>query len=40
MIRTALVLALALVAQDKSPEKSPDALPPLPPDAHVEQTMQ
>ena len=44
MIRTALVLALALVAQDKSPDKSsdksPDALPPLPPDAHVEQTMQ
>src|SRR6516165_10000780 len=40
MIRTALVLALALVAQDKSPERAPDALPPLPPDAHVDQTMQ
>jgi carboxypeptidase C (cathepsin A) len=40
MIRTALVLALTLVAQDKAPDKSTDALPPLPPDAHVEQTMQ
>ena len=44
MIRTAVVLALALVAQDKAPDKSPaaspDALPPLPADAHVEQTMQ
>jgi len=36
MICTAAVLALALVAQEKSQE----ALPPLPSDAHVDQTMQ
>src|SRR5579872_495073 len=48
MIRTAFVLALALIAQQPAappapaaaPEKAPEALPPLPPDAHVEQTMQ
>ena len=54
MIRTTLVLVLALVAQQPStpqqsstpaastatPERSPEALPPLPPDAHVDQTMQ
>jgi carboxypeptidase C (cathepsin A) len=46
MIRTAVVLVLALVAQQPSPppvptpDKSPEALPPLPPDAHVDQTIQ
>src|SRR5438045_9770082 len=48
MIRTAFVLAIALIAQQPSTppaaattqEKSSDALPPLPPDAHVDQTMQ
>jgi len=48
MIRIALVFVVALVAQQPSTppapaaaqEKSSDALPPLPPDAHVEQTMQ
>jgi carboxypeptidase C (cathepsin A) len=48
MFRTALVFVVALVAQQPSTppapavaqEKSPDALPPLPSDAHVEQTMQ
>ena len=47
----ALLVSPALIAQQPSqappagaattaPEKSPDALPPLPPDAHVDQTMQ
>src|SRR5579859_3899541 len=48
MIRTAFILALALIAQQPAappapaaaPEKAPEALPPLPPDAHVDQTMQ
>src|SRR5262249_26480402 len=50
MIRTAFVLVFALVAQQPATppatppvpalEKSPEALPPLPPDAHVDQTMQ
>jgi carboxypeptidase C (cathepsin A) len=52
MIRLSILLALALVAQQPATapatppaqtpaaEKSPDALPPLPPDAHVDQTIQ
>jgi len=49
MIRTTCVLALALIAQQPSTptapappvqEKSSEALPPLPGDAHVDQTMQ
>lgn len=48
MIRTALILVVALIAQQPSPgpapatpqDKSSDALPLLPPDAHVEQSIQ
>jgi carboxypeptidase C (cathepsin A) len=48
MIRTALIFVVALIAQQPSTapapgtpqDKSPDALPVLPPDAHVEQTIQ